>query len=208
MSTLPVGINGTIPVAVLSEAFGAAFGSSDFHDLFPKGAKAAGRAGEPLAAFHFCQRYHGCERIPPDMYPNAPLYIPFSSRPATVDTDERRAVVRRLTDALYEYLTLDVTEVERRITFEAEARKPGMQDLVNLQETIEKLREQRESANEKVEQALEGLPKEMAGLAKVQVTSMLIDPIESQLKFFEGRLSELQAELETNESAAHDSVQS
>ena len=140
------------------------------------------------------------------MYPStSPVYIPFASRPATVDTDERRAVVRRLTDALYEYLTLDVTEMERRVTFEAEARKPRMEDLVNLQEAIEKLREQREAANEKLEQALEALPKEMAGLAKVQVTSLLIDPIESQLKFCEGRLSELQKELETNESEAHDS---
>ena len=41
------------------------------------------------------------------------------------DTDERRAVVRRLTDALYDYLTLDVVEMERGVKMAAEqANRP------------------------------------------------------------------------------------
>jgi hypothetical protein len=120
----------------------------------------------------------------------------FRSLPTAIDTDERRAVVRRLTDALYEYLTLDVTEMERHATMQAEARKPKMEDLVGLQDSIEQARMRLADAEVRLERAIADSPEAMEGTLRVQFGMMWIDPLTEHIKQLEVMLSKVQEQLE------------
>jgi hypothetical protein len=130
------------------------------------------------------------------MYPSLP-FVPMRAQPATVDTDERRAVVRRLTDALYDYLTLDVTEMERHATMRQPTPESTMAGIMQLQERIEETREKLEAAQDKAEAALIGAPEGIEGMMRVQLDAVLIEPLKGQLQYLEQMLSERQKEMES-----------
>jgi hypothetical protein len=133
------------------------------------------------------------------MFPPTP--VSFLSQPsrARIDTDERRAVLRKLTDALYDYLVLPITEMERAYLADQEARKgPSVtvEKIVHFQEEIEKQRDQLEENRGKVETALHGTPEGMEEIFRVQLEALLVTPLEAQIKGMEQYLSQMQAELE------------
>ena len=123
------------------------------------------------------------------------------------DTDERRAVVRRLTDALYDYLTLDVVEMERGVKMAAEQAnrpqptyygpRPTAEMLVEASEGVESLRERVDAAraqlsNRDAQDAL--------GLALMEAG--IIGPMEEILREREKYLSQLQKRMEQPEPSA------
>lgn len=110
-----------------------------------------------------------------------------------VDTDERRAVVRRLTDALYDYLTLDVVEIERGMNAPAPALSvpvlPKDPDhFIKLSDQIEAL----ETRLAEGRRSLEDLPGPIAEMFKLGV----IGPLQDQLNSMREYRTRLQAEME------------
>lgn len=121
------------------------------------------------------------------------------------DTDERRAVVRRLTDALYDYLTLDVVEMERGAKMRDEAMKrmadhpffgpkPSPEMLIEASVDVESLRERIETAKEQMAQAGEKL-----GPLAALMEAGIIGPMEEMLRSREKYLSELQKRMEQDD---------
>src|SRR5271156_3056187 len=101
------------------------------------------------------------ERYNSGMYPRV-----FASSPAApmgVDTDERRKVARALTDALYEYLTLPITEMERAYKAQAQFPRVTVEGIVHLQDEINKRRDVLAANREKMVEGLKGLPQGMEG---------------------------------------------
>lgn len=125
------------------------------------------------------------------------------------DTDERRAVVRRLTDALYDYLTLDVVEMERGVKMAAEQAnrpqptyygpRPTAEMLVEASEGVEILRERVDAAraqlsNRDAQDAL--------GPLLALMEAGIIGPMEEMLREREKYLSQLQKRMEQPEPSA------
>ena len=111
-------------------------------------------------------------------------------RGPVVDTEQRKAVVRRLTDALYEYLTLDVAEMERGAAmapptsvkiYTPEMLVQATDDAAVLRDSIEKARA-----------GLDSVPDGMRGLFEAGT----IVPLEQQLHQMERYIQVVQKELE------------
>ena len=120
---------------------------------------------------------------------------PIHSQGSVVDTEERRTVVRKLTDALYDYLTLDVTEMERAVKMREEsmpkqvmAHGPTPEMLVEISDEIDGLRSRIEFSRAQ----LSSLPSEMRGLMEAGI----IGPMEDQLHQREKYLSAMQKAME------------
>ena len=140
----------------------------------------------------------------------SPSFFPPGSRityptSGPIDTDERRAVARALTDALYEYLTLPITEMERAYKLQSEVPPMTVERIVEAQEQVEKIREALEEGRAKVETAMAGqmehAAEEVKGVIRLQLEALYVDPLANQLKAMEEWLSGMQAELEKGESA-------
>jgi hypothetical protein len=140
------------------------------------------------------------------MFPNGQLFsFPAPSAPRQiVDTDERRAALRKLTDALYDYLALPITEMERGEAASQEARKTPsvtVEKMIHFQQEVENQRELLEENRGKVDQALAATPEDLRGMFRVQLEALLLSPLESQLKAMEAYLSQMQATLEDDSQA-------
>ena len=130
--------------------------------------------------------------------------LPMPSRPSVKmpDYSRQREIIRRLTDTLYDFLTVDLDEDEREAREQIEAQSvtsgpgPSLDKIVHFQEEIEKVRDQLEQNREKVEMAIRGVPEGMENMFRVQLESLLVSPLEAQIKGMESYLSQMQAELE------------
>lgn len=124
-----------------------------------------------------------------------PVPTPFHGR-GVFDTEEVKAVVRRLTDALYDYLTLDVVGLERAATMpmpEAPSYPPpNPEKLIEAQEQLELMRNRLEEGKTALETQDQDLPEGLAVMFRVGVLGVLEDQIRAQ----ESYLSRLQAAME------------
>ena len=140
----------------------------------------------------------------PSFFPAGSRITPAYPTSDPIDTDERRKVARALTDALYEYLTLPITEMERAFKLQSEVPAMTVERIVQAQEQVERIREALEEGHGKVEAAMVGLrngPEEMQAIARIQLQTLYVDGLEAQLKSMEEWLSGMQAELEKRETA-------
>jgi len=111
---------------------------------------------------------------------------PVESILLKIDTKRRREVVRRLTDALFEFLTLETDEME-----EAEAEKPKAptpEMLISVQQGIDAL----ESQIEKAKASLVEVP----GMIRGAMETALVSPLEERLEQTRAYLSHLQKLME------------
>lgn len=142
------------------------------------------------------------------MFPTFPMQA-YPVPGSRIDTDERRAVARALTDALFNYLTLPITEMERAETIRLATPSVTVERIVQAQEQIDKVRDLLEDGRTKVETAMEGLhnaPEEMQSIARIQLQALYVDPLENQLKSMEEWLSGMQAEFEKGEQKQDSAV--
>lgn len=112
-----------------------------------------------------------------------------------IDTDEVRATVRRLTDALYDYLTLDITAAERAV-------KQGQMQMIgypmpppDFAEQLAKVVEDRDAMQDRIENTratIEDAPEIMRGSLELTV----LRPLEDHLKAIEEHISFLQKRVE------------
>lgn len=105
--------------------------------------------------------------------------------PGMIDTDEKRRVVRQLTDAIYQYLTMDCDMHERlalpSLPDPAEQLARAVDDRDIMVSRLEKAREQMQDAPEIMHSSLE-----MA----------IITPMEQNLQHQEDYISRLQKQME------------
>lgn len=123
-----------------------------------------------------------------------PVPTPFRGT-GVFDTEEVKAVVRRLTDALYDYLTLDVVGLERAATMpmpEPQYRAPTPEQLIEAQDQLQHLRDRLEEG----EEATADMPDLMASMFKVGVLGVLRDQIKEQEQY----LSRMQAAMEESDA--------
>ena len=113
------------------------------------------------------------------------------------ETERRRAIVRRLTDALYDFLTADADEAEAEAAEEERLSAPygftREEQLVNATDALNRLQEQMEIA----ERGLEALP--MEGLKDI-MRATAIAPLANQIAQQEEYISILQKALESQDS--------
>lgn len=125
-----------------------------------------------------------------------PLPIPAELGPARINTDERRAVARALTDALYDYLTLPIAEMERAYAQQSKTPRVTVEGVVRMQDEINRRRDELAANHEKVTVAIASVPQGMEEMVKLQLESILITPLEKEISGLETFLSQMQAELE------------
>ena len=109
-----------------------------------------------------------------------------------IDTDERRAVVRRLTDAIYDFLTLDVEEYERATKAGVIYSPPKRPDFA---EQLAQAVEQRDQLQEHIvemRRKLEDVPDVM----RTGIEMAMIDPIVQRLQDAERWIFEIQKQIE------------
>ena len=123
-------------------------------------------------------------------FPGAVFYPPQQMQ--RIDTDVRRAVIRRLTDALFDYLTMDITEMEAAEVFRQQqvAEQPNfqVQALIDATENIETLK----ARIKQLRRNLDDVPEAMREVLNITV----ISPMEDQLRNAEQWQSKLQADIE------------
>jgi hypothetical protein len=100
-----------------------------------------------------------------------------------IDIDKRKSVIRRLTDALYDFLTLGLDDA-RSQGFEND--KTAM--LIQAKDAVEAMRQNIEQA----EAGMDAVPEELRPMFKAGV----IGPLRMQLQAAEKRLTEIQEDLE------------
>ena len=110
--------------------------------------------------------------------------------PGVIDTEERKQVYRRLTDALYDYLALPIVEMERAQSQSPQygpALTPEM--LIKAQESVEYIQSQMDA----IEAIIEKVPSEdVRGLMRVGMLPMY----EQQLRQAQEWLTHVQTGLE------------
>ena len=123
------------------------------------------------------------------MTPTFHLHTPVGFAP--FDTDDRRAVIRKLTDALYDYLTIELTELEEFSKKQADQQPSGTvpgftpEMLIEASEGVNALKD-------RIEKARGGLAKMPDGMNDV-FEAAVVGPMEEQLRQAEAWLSKLQA---------------
>ena len=110
--------------------------------------------------------------------------------------DERRAVAKALTDALYAYLTWPIAEMERAQRAQSNAPRFTVEGLVRMQGELEKRRTVLEANRDKLERVVADVPEGMKELAAAQIEAILIEPLEREIEGLESYISQVQAELE------------
>ena len=105
------------------------------------------------------------------------------------DTEEVKATIRRLTDALNDYLTMDVDAMERAATI-ARYQAPNPEMLVKAQEQLDMMRARLEDGRTALEHG--SLPDGVKAVFRAGV----LGPLEDQIRVQETYLSNLQAAME------------
>ena len=111
------------------------------------------------------------------------------------DTDQYRAVVRKLTDALYDYLTLEIDAYERMAKagmLPAYATAPKAE---SFEDQLIKAAGKRSEVFEKIveaEEQIDASPELMRG----GLTLACLNPLKENLAYWEAEMSRLQALLE------------
>jgi|ERR1017187_5449342 hypothetical protein len=114
------------------------------------------------------------------------------------DTDEVRATVRKLTDALYEYLTLDVTAYERAAKAGQLPSYATMADLPKPPDPAEQLAkavEERDRIQARLDKAREQLL-EVPEIMRAGLEMAIIDPLQQNLESQERYVSLIQEAME------------
>jgi hypothetical protein len=126
--------------------------------------------------------------------------------PGITDTDEVRATVRKLTDALYEYLCLDITAYERAAkagkvpAYSTASQVPDMGSMLAMAV------EERDRMQARLDTALVQL-EEVPDLMQTPIEMAVIDPLRHQIENQERFISELQSRMEQTEAAVAQSDQ-
>ena len=135
------------------------------------------------------------------MFPHVQATVYTPPQEPVPNYSRQRATIRRLTEALYDFLTLDYDDHEAEVieTNAKNRRGPviGMDNVMQVQDRLEKLRDQLETSKAKAEEAIEGMPEEMRPMARLQMEGLLITPIAQQIEFQESMLSALQKQMES-----------
>lgn len=116
--------------------------------------------------------------------------------PGIADTLERRAVVKRLTDALYEYLTLDCTEYERAASLATPRMAFVPRSMPDPAEQLAKAVENRDRTQERL-QAMRRQLEDVPEVMRTAVEMTMIGPLEDTLRGQEDWISELQKQIES-----------
>jgi hypothetical protein len=132
----------------------------------------------------------------PGHSPSSPIRL-FTA--PVVNTAVRRKAIRRLTDALYGFLTLDLDEMEAAAKAAAEMPPPSMADFqfpkYATTEMLVKATEERDALREQLEKtraAMADAPEIMRG----SMEAALVLPLEAALRHQEENVSRIQKDLE------------
>lgn len=126
--------------------------------------------------------------------------------PGITDTDEVRATVRKLTDALYEYLCLDITAYERAAkagmvpAYSTAAQVPDMGSMLAMAV------DDRDRMQARLDAAFVQL-EEVPDVMRTPIEMAVIDPLRHQIENQERFISELQKRMEQTEAAVAQSAQ-
>ena len=115
-------------------------------------------------------------------------------RAPVINTTARRKATRRLTDALYGYLTMDLDEMEQAAKAQA-AEPPFPMPKYYTPEMLVQATEEVNRIRESVDKARATLGSQPQGLREIMELGILV-PMEGMLRQAEARVSSIQAELE------------
>lgn len=130
-----------------------------------------------------------------------PISVPYRLR---IDTDRRRDRIRKLTEALYDYLTIELDEMEDAAkappppaTFPAGLHFPGgrpdPEELIRASDAVQTTRDR----VSRMRESLESMPEQVRDM----MVAGAIEPLEDLLKLQETWLSKLQEAMEQEEPA-------
>jgi hypothetical protein len=122
------------------------------------------------------------------------------SMPGITDTDEVRAVTRKLTDALYDYLCLSVTAYERAAKAGKIPAYASVAQVPDAATQLAKAVEERDRMQARLDAAmaqLDEVPEQMVAALRMAV----VDPMEAFLESQERYISDLQRQMEQTEAA-------
>jgi hypothetical protein len=122
------------------------------------------------------------------------------SIPGLTDTDEVRAVTRKLTDALYDYLCLSVTAYERAAKAGKIPAYASVAQMPDMGSILAKAVEDRDRLVGRLETALNQL-EDVPDVMKTGIEMCLIDPLKQQIESQERYISDLQKQMEQTEAA-------
>jgi hypothetical protein len=134
---------------------------------------------------------------------NMPMFPPIAFGRAAhptelpIDPDERRAVAKALTDALYNYLALPIAETERAYSLtNRPAPRVTLESVMEIQRKIEETRDQIEIAEQQLADSTAPIPEDFRAMMYNAMAQLTVTPLRNQVKGLEEYLSHLQAEME------------
>lgn len=121
--------------------------------------------------------------------------------PGMIDTDEVRATIRKLTDALFDYLTLDIVAYERAAKLHPAGMTRVQIPAYDIGDELKKALDRREELQEriaKVQQQIADSPEVMRNPLELTI----LQPFQDQLQFYEDEINRLQKRIEETQSAS------